>query len=182
MIKHWIMLLVMILVPQILGAQPPKSSYAGEETREIKALSSEEITMYLRGAGMGLARAAELNRYPGPMHVLELASELELTEAQKERTEELFIETKAEARKLGRQIVELERELDRRFSSGNISEEELSDMVKNIGSKKADLRLVHLRAHLRQRAILTAEQTTRYVALRGYSDNGGRHDKERDVD
>ena len=34
------------------------SPYAGSETREIKALSSDEIAAYLQG--MGLARAAEL--------------------------------------------------------------------------------------------------------------------------
>ncbi len=35
-----------------------RSPYAGSETREIKALSSDEIAAYLQG--MGLARAAEL--------------------------------------------------------------------------------------------------------------------------
>jgi Spy/CpxP family protein refolding chaperone len=168
MIKHRVGLLVLLLIPQILTAQPPKSPYVGEETRGIKALSSGEVTRYLQGAGMGLARAAELNRYPGPMHVLELASELKLTDEQKARTEDLFSQTKTEARKLGEQIVELERELDRRFSDGEISEEELSRLVKDIGSKKADLRLVHLRAHLRQRSILSAEQAAHYSVLRGY--------------
>jgi len=37
------------------------------------ALSVEQIEQYRAGAGMGYAKAAELNRYPGPMHVLELA-------------------------------------------------------------------------------------------------------------
>jgi hypothetical protein len=39
------------------GAQP--SPYAGEEKREIKALSSEEVATYLEGKGMGLAKVAE---------------------------------------------------------------------------------------------------------------------------
>ncbi len=34
---------------------------------------------------MGLALAAELNGYPGPAHVIELADSLELTEAQRTR-------------------------------------------------------------------------------------------------
>lgn len=39
---------------------------------------------------MGLAKAAELNGYPGPLHVLELAVDLSLTAEQKAATETLF--------------------------------------------------------------------------------------------
>jgi hypothetical protein len=45
-------------------AQPhvhaPSGSYAGQQSRDIKALSEEEVQGYLAGAGMGFARAAEL--------------------------------------------------------------------------------------------------------------------------
>lgn len=51
-------------------AQTP---YAGMQTRPIKALSDEQIADLQAGRGMGLALAAELNGYPGPAHVLELA-------------------------------------------------------------------------------------------------------------
>jgi len=159
--------LVALLLP-LLAAQTSKSPYAGEEAREIKSLSTEKVAMYLRGAGMGLAKAAELNRYPGPMHVLELSSELGLSDEQQMETEELFAETKAEARKLGEEIVELERRLDEQFAGGKMSEADLSRMVKTIGEKDAELRIVHLRAHIRQRAILSHEQTNKYVQLRGY--------------
>ena len=49
------------------------SPYVGLEAREIKALSEEQRQELLDGHGMGLALAAELNHYPGPKHVLELA-------------------------------------------------------------------------------------------------------------
>ena len=55
------------------------SPYAGQETRAIKALSPEDLEELRTGAGMGLAKAAELNGYPGPLHVLALAKELQLT-------------------------------------------------------------------------------------------------------
>lgn len=55
------------------------SPYAGEEAREIKALSPSDIDGLIAGRGMGYAMAAELNGYPGPAHVLELAEQLELT-------------------------------------------------------------------------------------------------------
>ena len=54
----------------------PVSPYAGEEAREIKALSTAETKSYLSGEGMGLAKAAELNGYPGPSHVLALGADL----------------------------------------------------------------------------------------------------------
>lgn len=152
----------------LFAAQSPHSPHVGEEAREIKSLSKNEVSMYLQGAGMGLARAAELNSYPGPMHVLELASELGLSEEQHRQTETLFSQTKAEARKLGEDIVELEQELDQFFLDERISEDELSRLVGEIGTRNGELRLVHLRAHLRQRAILSRDQTELYMSLRGY--------------
>ena len=43
--------------------------YAGMESRAIKALSPQQIADLREGRGMGLALPAELNGYPGPMHV-----------------------------------------------------------------------------------------------------------------
>ena len=60
------------------------SPYAGQQTREIKALSSTQTADLLAGKGMELAKAAELNGYPGPMHTLELATQLELSTEQKQ--------------------------------------------------------------------------------------------------
>ena len=49
------------------GASP----YAGLETRTIKALSEQQIADLRAGRGMALALAAEVNGYPGPLHVIE---------------------------------------------------------------------------------------------------------------
>ena len=59
------------------GMHGPSSAghaHAGEQQREIKALSGQDIQAYENGQGHGFAKAAELNGYPGPMHTLELAS------------------------------------------------------------------------------------------------------------
>jgi len=56
-----------------------ESSYVGQEKRAIKALSEQEIADYLKGAGRGSSKAAELNHYPGPRHVLDAAQGLALT-------------------------------------------------------------------------------------------------------
>jgi hypothetical protein len=60
----------------------PTSPYAGHQTRTIKALSPEDVAALLNAEGMGMAKAVELNGYPGPVHVLTLAKELKLTTAQ----------------------------------------------------------------------------------------------------
>ena len=70
-----------------LGQQ--HSPYADQESSGIAALSLSELGGLQDGAGMGLARAAELNHYPGPKHVLQLAAELNLSEKQSAEVEEL---------------------------------------------------------------------------------------------
>ena len=95
-----------------LAADTGASPYAGSEKREIKALSSDEMASYLQGKGMGLAKTAELNHYPGPAHVLTLATELALKPDQKVRTEALFKSMESEAIVLGNQLIKQERELD----------------------------------------------------------------------
>jgi hypothetical protein len=88
------------------------SPYAGQESREIKALSAEDISALLAGKGMGFAKTAELNGFAGPAHVLELARELHLTVEQRVQTQALFSSMSARAVAAGRALVEKERELD----------------------------------------------------------------------
>jgi hypothetical protein len=72
---------------------------------------------------MGLAKAAELNGYPGPAHVLELSAQLELTSEQKTKTEALFETMQSRAILLGKELVQEERALDRLFASRAVSSE-----------------------------------------------------------
>ena len=75
---------IALVCPAGLLAQHTHSPYAGDRTRELKALSAQELEAYVKGEGMGMALPAELNSYPGPHHVLELAEELGLSVEQKE--------------------------------------------------------------------------------------------------
>ena len=166
---RWLIAAAGLLIGAPAGdAAPPSSPYAGQETRPIKALSEDEVRDYLAGSGMGFAKAAELNRYPGPRHVLELADRLALSPEQRQRTERLFASMRAEAVRLGEEIVAQERELDARFAAGAISTAELDRRTAALGALQGRLRATHLRAHLVQRDILTAEQRRQYDALRGY--------------
>ncbi len=145
-------------------AQP----YSGEHIRAIKALSADETKQYLTGAGMGYARAAELNRFPGPMHVLELADKLSLTAEQRSQTETLMKTHKDEARRLGSRVVEAERALDALFRSERVGEKELALQVHAAAQAQGEYRLSHLETHRRMRALLTPHQVARYDELRGY--------------
>ena len=145
-----------------------QSPYAGEESRSIKALSQEEVSAYLKGSGMGYAKAAELNGYPGPKHVLELAEELNLTEEQMAQTQALFDQMQAEASQLGAQLVENERELDALFASKSVTPESVQELADSSASIEARIRFTHLNAHLAQKALLSAHQIVRYDELRGY--------------
>ena len=156
----------------VLAAQP--ASYAGQERREIKALSPEEIQDYLAGKGMGLAKAAELNRYPGPAHVLELAEKLQLSAQQKALSEVTFKTMQAAAIRHGKALVEKERELDRLFAGGGITDEDLRAALEEIGRLQAEVRRTHLQAHIEQREILTPKQIALYEELRGYASHAGR--------
>jgi Heavy-metal resistance len=149
-------------------ASPP-STYAGEQTRSIKALSASETKSWLDGLGMGLARAAELNGYPGPMHVLELRRPLRLTDTQQSATEELMRQHKAEVRSLGGELVNVERRLDIAFADKSITPETLTSLTRRIGELQAQIRDSHLQTHLKQTALLSSEQVVSYASLRGYT-------------
>lgn len=162
-----------IAVNHVASAAQP-APYAGQERREIKALSPEEIRDYLAGKGMGLAKAAELNRYPGPAHVLELAEKLRLDAEQRARSEAIFSAMQADAVRQGRLLVEKERELDRLFSGGGVTSEDLRVALEEIGRLQAEVRRIHLQAHIEQRKVLTEKQIARYEELRGYTSHAGR--------
>jgi Spy/CpxP family protein refolding chaperone len=152
----------------IAAAASTESPYVGEEQRAIKALSQQQIDDYLQGRGLGYGKAAELNHYPGPLHVLDLAEELELTPDQVSRSKAIFAAMQAQAVALGKQIVEREQALDRAFADGAIEADSLESMVSDLGTLQARIRYTHLVAHLEQRAVLTGHQVQLYDRLRGY--------------
>ena len=149
--------------------------YAGQESREIKALSAEQIKEYQSGAGMGYAKAAELNHFPGPMHVLELADKLGLSEQQRATTRELMDQHKQQARAIGAELVDAERAVEILFSKASVDEATLARAVRQVAALEGEYRLSHLETHRRMRAVLTEEQVERYDALRGYSAEAPAH-------
>jgi Spy/CpxP family protein refolding chaperone len=156
------------------GVSSP-SSYAGQETRRIKALSDTEIQAYLDGKGQGFAKPAELNGYPGPMHVLELAEPLALTPEQKKATESLMSRHKAEVRELGRSYIDAEAKLDALMASRSATRESLRAVIFTAGEIQTHIRSAHLETHLAQRALLNETQLSAYPRLRGYDPDHTHH-------
>lgn len=161
------------------GGSGPAQPYAGLQEREIRTLAPEKVTDLLEGRGVGYALAAELNHYPGPTHILELASELGLNRDQESTVHEIFIKMQIQAKELGGRLVELEAKLDQAFRTGEMTAAGLEQMTREIATVEGRLRYTHLAAHLETKEILTAEQVDRYDEMRGYKTaNGGAHHSE----
>jgi hypothetical protein len=157
----------LILIAAAANAQTP---YAGMQTRSIKSLSEQQVADLRAGRGMGLALAAELNGYPGPSHVLELADKLELSAAQRATIEGLFDAMKAEALPIGAKLIEQEADLNKQFARRTITPESLKASTAAVAVTQGQLRDTHLKYHLSTAAVLNHSQMQRYAELRGYSD------------
>jgi Spy/CpxP family protein refolding chaperone len=153
-------------------AQTP---YAGMQSRPIKALSEQQVADLHAGRGMGLALAAELNGYPGPLHVLELADKLELSAEQRASMQRLFDAMKAEAMPLGARLIEQEAELDKQFAGRTVTPEILKASTAAVAATQGMLRETHLKYHLSTGSILTPAQMTKYAELRGFGGGHKRH-------
>jgi Spy/CpxP family protein refolding chaperone len=153
------------------GHQPKQAAqpYAGQQTREVASLSAMEMQDLLDGRGMGLAKAAELNGHPGPLHVLELAEELRLTPEQRQQVRAAFERMKAKAKALGEAYVEAEKAVDQAFKAGPADAAEVSARVAVANRLLGEVRLSHLLAHVEITPLLSPEQRARYAELRGYT-------------
>jgi|SRR5437660_3115944 len=147
-----------------------QSPYAGLQTRPIKALSAEQVADLKAGRGMGLALPAELNGYPGPRHLLDLADQLGLSSGQRDALQSMFDAMKAEAIPIGERLIEQETELDGLFSRHLATAETVAAATASIGETQAKLRNAHLKYHLATIALLQPEQIEQYRRLRGYAD------------
>src|SRR5436305_4701046 len=154
------------------GSAVAQTPYAGMQTRSIKALSDQQIADLRAGRGMGMALAAELNGYPGPSHLLELADGLGLSGAQRSSARDMFEAMKAETIPIGERLIAEEAALDRLFADHVITPEKLTAATAEIGLTQAELRAAHLKYHLSTVAMLEPSQIRQYSAMRGYDNSG----------
>ena len=170
--------LVLALVPLFAApsgqaAETGPSPYAGQETRAVKSLSPEDIAELKRGGGWGLAKAAELNGLPGPLHLLELKDRIPLMREQVEAVTAIYERMRAAAIAEGERFLKAEQALENAFRANSVTEESLEGMLAESGRSRARLRFIHLSAHLGTPELLNDAQLARYAALRGYQAHRG---------
>ena len=148
------------------------SPYAHTRSSDVPTLTPDEVRELRNGEGMGLARPAELNRFPGPKHLLELASELDLHPAQVRRIEAIHEKMRAHAVAKGEEILMAERRLANLFASAAVGERpsvaDVKRIAEHLGVMRGQLQAIHLLAHMESARELTVEQSEEYDRLRGY--------------
>ncbi len=164
------LLSIVMLPPAASGSDT--SLHGGEHRREIKALSAEEVAGLRAGRGMRMALAAELNGYPGPLHVLELAERLSLSAGQLAATRALHAGMASKAQAFGGELIAAERRLDRLFAAGDAMPAGVLRATAEIARITAELRAAHLDTHIAQRALLNPDQIALYARERGYATDG----------
>jgi Spy/CpxP family protein refolding chaperone len=147
-------------------AHPPAKS-APKNTAEANhhAFLDAERAAIERGEGFGMALAADRNGFPGPKHILEWKKELKLSAQQEAAVQKLFDEMKQKAIARGKELLAAEERLGKYFAEGR-SEDELREETYRVSTLRAELRWVHLSAHLAAKKILAPEQVHAYMRLR----------------
>jgi hypothetical protein len=174
-------LLSLLFVAPVAGEDRLASPYRSGATSDLRGFSAEEVAALRDGMGMGLARAAELNRYPGPRHLLDAVQDgrLQASAEQRRRVEAIFDRMKRDAQRVGARILAEETGLEATFRARTITETDLRARVGRIAALQGELRAIHLSAHLATRALLTDAQVEQYDRLRGYAPaepaTGGHH-------
>lgn len=169
MILRSALLSVLVAGAALAASDHRPSPYAAHGPRAIAALSEEEVAALRSGAGMAMALPAEMNGYPGPAHVLELADRLGLTPDQRRAAERLRADMAARAVPLGAEVIAAEEALDRLFRSSAATPEAVAEASLRVGRLRGELRAVHLAAHIGMRDALNEDQRRSYARLRGYA-------------
>jgi len=172
----WVMVLslgtLVAAGPATLLAQThhTRSPYAGQfsPSAPIRALSPEEVRQIAAGEGAGMAKAAELNGVPGPRHVLDMASGLDLTPAQRGKIQAIYDDMHARAVIVGKGYLSAQEALERDFRANRLTAATLAKRVADVNRIRGNLETVHLTAHLATARVLTPRQIAHYKKMRGY--------------
>jgi Spy/CpxP family protein refolding chaperone len=133
---------------------------------KAQACADEFDAVVRDGRGFGMAFAADRQGYPGPMHVLELKDRLGLDAVQEARVRALVHAMFSESRPKGARLLDAEARLRALFAAGTAGEAAVRAAVAEVERARADIRLVHLLAHLETRELLTESQRRAYQEVR----------------
>ncbi|MGH1484726.1 MAG: hypothetical protein ACRBCI_00820 [Cellvibrionaceae bacterium] len=174
--KKVIVSFIVIGIGAVTHAETVKhTSYAGQQHRTIKSFSAEDIQALKSGTGWGLAKPAELNGIPGPIHLLELQKELNLSQQQIDQIQAIWADMNQQAKQYGHDYLAAEEKLDHFFQSQQNNPAILKQLLDQSAAHLAELRHIHLMAHLKARPLLSSEQVKQYSNLRGYNKTNVNH-------
>jgi len=145
--------------------EPAGAQQAQTEMQHHHSCLEEERASIERGEGFGMAMPADHAGYPGPRHVLDMAADLHLTAEQRAAIQKIFDHMHEKAVARGKELFEAEARLEQMFREGR-PEADLREQSFRVDSIHAELRWIHLSAHLAAQKILTAEQIAQYTRLR----------------
>ena len=120
----------------------------------------------LKADDAGQAQYADVNGFPAPKHLLDLAKELQLSDAQKKSLQTIYVGMRSRALELGKRIIGIEEELHQAFQEGLVSEKSVRDDTEQIGKLRGRLRAVYLNANMKAKDVLTNAQIESYKKLR----------------
>jgi Spy/CpxP family protein refolding chaperone len=112
----------------------------------------------LNGEEGVMGKVADLHGYPSPKQVLDLAATLKLTDGQITRIREIYRDMMTRVKQLGKEIVQIEEELNTAFKSSLVTEGSVSDDTQAIGRLRGRMRGVFLTAHIQTKRVLTKDQ------------------------
>jgi Spy/CpxP family protein refolding chaperone len=162
--------LILAVVPASAPAQHAAHQHAGgapsEGHRRAQACLDEFDAVVQEGRGFGMAFAADQQGYPGPMHVLELKERLGLSAEQETRVRGVMEAMFAESRPKSARLLDAEARLRALFARGGADEAAVRAAVADVERARAEVRVVHLLAHLKTHALLTEEQRQVYHQAR----------------
>ena len=133
-----------------------------EGHQKAQACLDEFDAVVRDGRGFGMAFAADQHGYPGPMHVLELKERLALTPEQEARVRTLMHAMFAESRPKSARLLDAEARLRALFAGGTADETAVRAAAADVERARAEVRVVHLMAHLKTRDLLTDAQRRAY--------------------
>ncbi len=137
------------------------SPHAHAQSVEVPSLSPGEVRALRNGEGMGLARAAKLNHFPGPKHLLDLRMELKLSDARIERIKAIHRKMKTQAIAKGEDILQAELHLANLFALGSPAPAQVKRATEHLGVLRGQLRAIHLLGHIESARALTPGRSRR---------------------
>lgn len=164
------LLLALLGVPAALVAQQNDQTASVDIAIERQySMPAEQVSELRAGEGVALALPAELNGYPGPRQVIDLAGPLELTNSQRQQVAMVRSQMTEAAVAKGAEILAAEARLTTLFREGVATGSSVDVLTAEIGRLQGELRSIHLSAHLLARSLLTREQIDAYEQHRGYA-------------